>query len=294
MTDTDDFERALAVLRKRFPQAANVVPYFPAVGRGLLPPDWTRPALILPLDGHYVVQDPPAQPSVSWLAEAFAQRQEDFLRVLGEVRVGLDRGQFPNHDIDGVTPYFPNSFFGVMDATALTGMIGSLKPQRYIEIGSGISTRFARRAIQQFGLTTRVTCIDPAPRKPIDRIADEIISVGLLDADVSIFQSLSANDILFFDGSHLSFSGTDCPRFFLEILPRLRAGVYVHIHDIFLPDDYPDRLKTRFYNEQHLLAAFLYNNAQFEVVLPLQYLYRQGHCSEGVSFWIKCTYEAPS
>jgi len=174
-----------------------------------------------------------------------------------------------------------------MDALALAGMIRVLKPSQYVEIGSGVSTRVARHAVAADGLSTRIRCIDPQPRKSIDNVADEVIFDSLLNVDLNIFTSLSDNDILFFDGSHLAFTGTDCPKFFLEVLPLVPTGVYVHVHDIFLPDEYPERMKTRFYNEQQPLAGFLYNNSDFQVVLPIQYLHRLGYCWEGVSFWMR-------
>jgi predicted O-methyltransferase YrrM len=223
---------------------------------------------------------------VSWLVDRFAADMQSLLRTLDAVRPSLEFS-LPSRDVDGLTPFFPNSFFGPMDAAALTAMFELLKPKRYIEIGSGMSTRFARRAVQIHRLETRILCIDPEPRSSIIKVADEVINQSMLDVDLTIFETLEKNDILFFDGSHLSFSGSDCPRFFLEILPLVRRNVYVHVHDIFLPDDYPARLRNRFYNEQQLLAAFLFSNTEFDVVLPVHHLHSLGHCPEGVSFWMK-------
>ena len=285
--DLEEFEAAIRTFRSRFHHAASAMPFFPGVGRTLLPPDWKRPALLVPLDGHYVVQHPVATRPIAWLEKSFEARSERFLSWLGTVKGSLDPASLPKSEIDASTPYLPNPYFGLMDATALTGLLGTLKPQHYIEIGSGISTRFARRAIQQFGLTTRIVCIDPAPRSSVHAIADAVIPKSLLDVDLEIFSSLTENDVIFFDGSHICFSGTDCARFFLEILPAVKAGVFIHIHDISLPNDYPERIRNRYYNEQHLLAAFLFQNEDFEVVLPINYLHIRGYCLEGVSFWMK-------
>ncbi|MBV9829825.1 MAG: class I SAM-dependent methyltransferase [Alphaproteobacteria bacterium] len=283
----NELGRADEAFRRGFPHSSGAVPYFHAAGRGLLPPQWTRPALVVPLDGHYVVEDPVINRPVSWLRTAFARDLPGFKRRLDGLRTVFDAASLPNHDIDGVTPFFPNPYFGPMDATALTGIIQQRRPRRYVEIGSGISTRVARRAVEEAELATSILCIDPAPREPIARLADRIVSDSVLRADLSIFAELSDNDILFFDGSHLSFSGSDCSHVVLEILPLLAPGVHVHLHDIFLPDDYPERLRNRFYNEQQLLAAFLAGNHDYEVVLPIQYLHRLGLCSEGVSFWMR-------
>jgi hypothetical protein len=69
--------------------------------------------------------------------------------------------------------------------------------------------------------------------------------------------------------------GGDVQFEYLEILPRLRPGVFVHTHDIFLPFEYPlswVRDKKWFWTEQHILQAFLAFNSAFEVVLALSYL----------------------
>jgi hypothetical protein len=286
-SEPDELEYAADLFRKRFAHCSGALPFYPGIGRALLPPAWTRPALIIPLDGHYVVEDPVVNRPVSWLAERFSRQMPEFLQTLDLLKPSLDFGDLPRSDIDGIVPYFPNSFFGPMDAAALTGMMRILKPHRYIEIGSGISTRFARRAVKMHGLLTKIICIDPAPRKSVVNVADAIINESLLNVDITLFSLLRENDILFFDGSHLCFSGTDCTTFFLEVLPSIANGVHVHVHDIFLPNDYPERIKTRFYNEQQLLATFLFANQEFEVVLPMNYLHRLGHCPEGVSFWLK-------
>lgn len=288
-TISDELQHAIGVFQKNFSYCSTALPFFPGIGRVLLPPTWERPALVVPLDGHYVVQERVDERPIPWVQQMFADRLGNFTHVLETVKPYLDFDSLPKTDVDGITPFLPNSFFGPMDAAVLTGMLATLKPRSYIEIGSGNSTRFARRAVNLFALKTKIICIDPSPRSSIRAIADEIIPKSLLDVDTSIFDDLGGNDILFFDGSHLSFSGTDCTRFFLEILPHIPQGVYVHVHDIFLPNEYPERMRTRFYNEQQLLAAFLFGNGKFEVVLPVNYLHSLGHCLEGVSFWLKHT-----
>lgn len=281
-----ELQQAVDIFRQKFRHALGPAPFYPA-GRILLPPDWKRLALAVPIDGAYVVEAPSVNRPVSWLDDAFARDLDKLLQRLAAVKTGFNPRSFPNSDLDGITPYFPNGFFGPMDSVVLSGMLATCKPRRYVEIGSGNSTRVARWTINEHQLATTITCIDPEPRKAIDRLADEIVPQGLLQTSTDALATLAENDILFFDGSHLAFSGTDCQRFFLEILPALPVGVYVHVHDIFLPDDYPPRITNRFYNEQQLVAAFLYGNRDFEVVLPVHYLYERGYCLEGVSFWLK-------
>ena len=89
------------------------------------------------------------------------------------------------------------------------------------------------------------------------------------------------------DGSHLVFHGTDTTHFFMHVLPVLKRGVIVHIHDIFLPYEYPERCDALFWNEQYLLASFLQGNDSVQVLAPIQFMNNQGLCQEGVSFWLK-------
>ncbi len=93
-----------------------------------------------------------------------------------------------------------------------------------------------------------------------------------------MFDSLEAGDIFFFDGSHRAFMNSDVTVFFLEVLPRLKPGILVHIHDIFLPDDYlpwwdQEFYPHRYWSEQYVLAAsLLAGHKNYEVVLPNHYI----------------------
>jgi methyltransferase family protein len=118
-----------------------------------------------------------------------------------------------------------------------------------------------------------MTSIDPAPRQEIDRICDRIIRSPLESCDLGVFDELAPGDTLFFDGSHRAFSNSDVVVFFFEVLPRLRSGVIVHIHDIFIPDDYPAVWNQRLYNEQYILAAMLMcEKPPFRVVAPVAFI----------------------
>ena len=127
---------------------------------------------------------------------------------------------------------------------------------------------FARRAIRDHGLPTRIVSIDPHPRTEIEALCDQSIRSPMEDVDTHVFDQLGAGDILFIDNSHRSFQNSDVTAFFLEVLPRLRPGVIVHIHDIFLPVDYPPAWADRHYSEQYLLACWLLANPKrFELML---------------------------
>jgi hypothetical protein len=176
-------------------------------------------------------------------------------------------------DLDGADPYWANGWLPPADAAALYGFVAVGHPARYLEIGSGNSTKVVRRAISDHALRTRVTSIDPALRAGIDPLCDRIIRRPLQDSDLTLFDTLEAGDIVFFDGSHRAFMGSDVTVFFLEVLPRLRSGVLVHIHDVWLPADYPPAWRWRHYSEQYVLAAYLLGGASNLVVeLPNAYV----------------------
>jgi len=164
----------------------------------------------------------------------------------------------------------PQRFFSSLDAVALYGMLVEFRPNRLIEVGSGYSTKFARCAIQQNGLSTHITSIDPFPRVEIDQICDRVIRQPLEDVNPNIFEELQAGDFLFIDSSHRTFTNSDVTIVFMELLPRLREGVLVHVHDIFWPYDYPPEWNGRYYSEQYLLAAYLLGAgaSRVKVLLP--------------------------
>jgi hypothetical protein len=176
-------------------------------------------------------------------------------------------------DPDGTGPYWVNGWLPPLDALALYGFVTQGAPKRYVEVGSGNSTKFVRRAISDHRLPTHITSIDPHPRAAVDKLCDTVVRVPLEDSDPGLFADLEPGDIVFLDGSHRVLMGSDVTVFFFEILPRLRPGVLVHIHDIYLPRDYPPQWRWRHYSEQYLLAAFLLADPQrFDIELPAAYI----------------------
>ena len=170
-------------------------------------------------------------------------------------------------------PVWNNGFFPGLDIVVLYTLLASIKPKRYVEIGSGTSTKIAAKAKAEQQLTTTITCIDPSPRKEITAVADEWLNVSLQQAPLSLFEQLEANDVLFFDGSHLLHANSDVQWFFMEVLPRLKAGVVVQVHDIYLPYDYPQNMCDRFYAEQYMLATMLLSNTErYEIIAPNFYM----------------------
>ena len=158
---------------------------------------------------------------------------------------------------EGAGPFWNNTWLPPLDAAALMHFVLEQKPTRYLEIGSGNSTMFARHAIESGGLATTITSIDPQPRAEIDKLCDRVIRSPLETVNGSIFDELERGDILFFDGSHRVFTDSDVTVFFLEVWPRIRPGVLIHIHDIFWPDDYPPEWGRRYYSEQYMLGTMM-------------------------------------
>jgi hypothetical protein len=168
-------------------------------------------------------------------------------------------------------PTWNNGFLPGLDIVSIYGIISNYKPVKYIEIGSGNSTKVARKAIVENNLKTEIISIDPFPRANIDHLADKVIRMPFenLSDNQFIIESLNENDILFIDNSHRVFPNSDAMICFLEILPFLKKGVIVHFHDIYLPYDYPQFMCDRFYNEQYILAAFLLSNPiKYKTILP--------------------------
>lgn len=175
----------------------------------------------------------------------------------------------PSGDAKSEEPYYINFFFSGLDCVALYCLLAELGSTTYVEVGSGHSTKFARRSIVDNRLNTKIISIDPRASAAGTKLCDEIISKPLEDIDLDIFNSLQQNDIIFIDGSHRAFMNSDVTTYFLDIMPCLARGVYLHIHDIFWPLDYPSNWNDRYYNEQYLLGALLANGLQdYEVVLP--------------------------
>lgn len=215
----------------------------------------------------------PAHPALLKIIDANRAQYRDRLLELGAYRRQLEAIPAVSSGTDSVEFAWRNNFFTGLDAASLYYFIARSKPQRYIEIGSGNSTKMARRAVRDCGLSTSVTSIDPFPRASIDSICDRVIRRPLEEVDLKLFDELEDGDILFFDGSHYAFMNSDVVVLWLEIIPRLRPGVLVHLHDIFLPYDYPPDFDERHYSEQYLLAvSLLANQSSWDIVFPNQFV----------------------
>ncbi|HEX6666446.1 MAG TPA: class I SAM-dependent methyltransferase [Solirubrobacterales bacterium] len=207
-----------------------------------------------------------SNPSLEGLIGAQASGYERTLETVGRYADELARIEVTASDPR--EPSWVNGMISGLDGASFYGLMRDRRPARYLEIGSGNSTKFVARACREGDLDTKIVSIDPHPRAEVDDLCDEVIRKPLEAADLSVFAGLEAGDILFFDGSHRVFMNSDVAVFFLDILPALPAGVLVGIHDIYLPDDYPADIAERYYSEQYMLAAYLLGGAEVEIVLP--------------------------
>lgn len=203
------------------------------------------------VSSHQAVYEPVADlfaasaPVFSSLLDEADAYAEAFGRIAAERKTG------------GSGPRFDQSWFPTLDAVAAYTLVRRLKPARIVEVGSGHSTRFLARAVSDAGLGTEITAIDPQPRATLAGLPVRFMPAVVQMADPAIFAALQPGDILFIDSSHILMPGTDVDWLFSRILPRLAAGVIVHIHDIFLPDDYPRSWSWRGYNEQQAVVPML-------------------------------------
>jgi hypothetical protein len=252
------------------------------VGLQRLP--WTRKLLygigLFPIRRHYYEPafhpaDLPGDPGKDRPLPGFDMKLPAQLALLQEIVEMKAPAPFTDRPISDLDFYYENENFKSGDACAWWSMILRFQPHCIIEVGSGFSTRIARRAIAELPHDCRHICIEPYEQPWLERCGAEVIRQPVEQVGPALFDQLGENDILFIDSSHIQRPGGDVLFEYLQILPRLKKGVLVHIHDIFTPRDYlPEWLldENKFWNEQYLLEAFLTLNEDFEVLLALNHL----------------------
>jgi len=183
-----------------------------------------------------------------------------------------ERLRFIDDASDDLTEYFTsNDQYPALDAWALEAMIRHHRPKRMVEVGSGFSSLVTARVNREhFAEAIEFLCVEPYPRQ---FLLDGVPGISGLraekiqDTPLDVFTGLGRDDILFVDTSHVVKTGGDVPWIYNQILPRLNPGVVVHIHDVFLPGDYPPPwvLDGWGWNEIYLVEAFMTFNAEFAV-----------------------------
>jgi predicted O-methyltransferase YrrM len=206
-------------------------------------------------------------PEVAALFEASPWRY--FLKDIQSFSDLLSFGDHP-HD-----PVLGRGMFPPLDGMAAYAAVRTLQPKRILEIGSGDSTFLLARGVRDNSFGS-VTCIDPVPRREIVALNVDFRPRLMTNADANAAAELEAGDILFIDSSHIMLPGMDVDIQFNRMFPRLKRGVIVHVHDIFLPDDYPPYWRVRNYSEQNALVGWLLSG-YFEVIWPGQYVFTRHH-----------------
>jgi hypothetical protein len=214
---------------------------------GLRPRGWFIPHRYAPL-----LPPPGAQPPYAGIENLFEGQAEAFAGVLDLVDGHAEA-------LLGLNGLLDQDWFPALDAAVAYALVRARKPLHVVEVGSGHSTRILARALCGVG---EILAIDPAPRADIAGLPGvRVVSSTLQGAPAGLFDGLGAGDILFIDSSHILMPGSDVDLLLNRVLPGLPTGVLVHIHDIFLPFDYPPVWGWRNYNEQQGVLPLLATGA---------------------------------
>ncbi len=207
------------------------------------------------------------------LRAALARHEGRYGQVLGRIRAyDDDLCALPIRATEPGEPSLINGVLPGLDGAALYAFIRDRAPARYLEVGSGESTKFAARAKADGALAMEITSIDPNPAADVDSLCDRLLRSSLEQTPMDVFRELDAGDVVFFDGSHSAHMGNDVAVFFREVLPGLRPGVLVGVHDIYLPFDYPQPSADCYETERYVIAAYQLSDPPVDVVLPAQYV----------------------
>jgi hypothetical protein len=214
--------------------------------------------------------------------------------------------RYPDSEAEKANPWDfheDNGLFENLDSRMLYSMLRIRAPHRVVEVGCGHSSLLSADVnCNHLGTGCDITCIEPHPP---DFLSDEIPGISRLipqrveRVGLEPFLDLQSGDFLFIDSSHVSKTGNDVNFLYLEVIPRLAPGVVIHLHDIFIPEEYPRGWvlgEERSWNEQYLLQALLMFSAGFRVLFgsncatcffPEQVVSVFGGSYGGGSFWIE-------
>jgi predicted O-methyltransferase YrrM len=215
--------------------------------------------------------EPHPTPGIDW-------RDEAQIELCGAI-ARQEPMAFPQEASGEPSEYFKdNDLYSPLDAWVLQALLRHFEPSRVVEIGAGYSTLVTARVNRDFhGSSMRFTSIDPYPAPFVAAGVpglSELRAEDVLETPLELFEALAAGDVLFIDTSHTVKTGGEVPWIYNQILPRLKAGVLVHLHDVFLPGDYPPEwvLQGRAWNELYLAQSFLVFNNGYELVFGVQWM----------------------
>lgn len=242
---------------------------------------------VTPIRYHYYQPIPRLDelPEITWACDGLTGidfRIDSQLSLLSKLNSQRELSALPIDGPDDSSRFFyNNTTFGSGDAEIYYSVIRHFRPKRIIEIGGGYSTLVAHHAVKANGNGGEHICIEPFEMPWLEKVGlTNVIRSKVEDLPIELFGNLQENDILFIDSSHVLRPGGDVWFEYLRIMPILKSGVLVHIHDVFLPYQYPKAwltIQRLYWNEQYLLQAILQNSKSFEVVLALHFLSKQYH-----------------
>lgn len=219
---------------------------------------WDRPSALAGLD----VDLPAMKARLAGLAERW---EGDYQRHAGD---------YSANQRQGFGPGYPR-----LDARTLYYMLREHKPSAYLEVGSGLSTYYASlagRRNAEDGSPLRISCIEPYPFDALTAMPGiDLVRGFVQDIPLDRFEALGAGDVFFIDSSHALKIDSDVAYLFLEVLPRIKPGVLVHIHDVPFPFNTPYPADTWlfgerwpvYWNEAMVVQTFLAYNSAFEILL---------------------------
>jgi hypothetical protein len=235
---------------------------------------------VYPLIEHY--HDPPVriparsgrQPRV---LPGVDTRLDEQLELLAHLRYGDELRAIPMRQGSDNRPFFENPAFAAADSQIYHSVLRHFRPRLVIEVGSGQSTRFAARALElnrAEGSPGELVAIEPYEAPELETLGVRVIRSCVEDVDADLFSELEAGDVLFIDSSHVVRPGGDVVLLLLDVIPALRPGVLVHVHDVFTPRDYPDEWIARrwFWAEQYVVEGLLTDNPRLDVLLAVDLL----------------------
>jgi len=257
--------------------------------------------LFQPKHLRYSLRDDRALPGINFNAG-------EQLEILKRFRYNQELDTIPFDNPGKPEFYYNNGSFGPVDSQYLYSAVRLFKPGKIIEIGCGFSTLMIENALREnqrekSAYHCKHVCIEPYATDWLKKLNVELIPKRVEFVDMELFRSLDNGDILFIDSSHIIRPQGDVLFEYLEILPSLKPGVLVHIHDIFTPKDYLNEWvieEIKLWNEQYMLEAFLSFNSRFKIIAALNYLkhnyfseisrvcpaMRKYQYEEPCSFWI--------
>jgi hypothetical protein len=266
----------MALIRNTLSYALDRLPYVSRLRKTLRDPGAFAPGHFhspIPNQGELLRQLESITSRKSEVRDVRFNHQEQF-EALTAFSAFYNDLPFPVHRTEGCRYYYDQGVFPYPDAIFLYSFLRHTRPSAIIEVGSGFSSAVILDTVDRFFPSVpQMTFIEPDPRRlnqllrDIDRKKVRIFEEQVQNAEIDLFRSLKAGDLLFIDSSHVLKCGSDLQFLLFEVLPELPVGIYVHFHDVFATFEYPPEwlLDGWYWNEAYFLRAFLTNNNAWQI-----------------------------